>query len=64
MNLLQKKAEVIRFKSMVDGSIRVELDLGELTKEEMSELHGLKTERVIDIVLVTSGSIDNIIKNE
>jgi hypothetical protein len=60
MNVLQKQVHVVRFKSMVDGAIRLELDLGELSKTEMAELAGLRTEGIIDMILVTSGEIDKI----
>lgn len=59
MNVLKKNATIVRIKSMVDGSYRVEIDLGELTGNQLGELENLRKEGVIELLLSSVGALED-----
>lgn len=64
MNVLKKNATIVRIKSMVDGSYRVEIDLGELTGNQLGELENLRKEGVIELLLSSVGALDSVTNAE
>lgn len=46
---------------MADGSYRITVDLGELTGDEIKELHELKKEGVLSLILTSSNALKQVI---
>ena len=51
--MIHKVGEIIRHKTMVDKSIRVELDLGEISGDLLSRLYEMEKNRTVGIVILT-----------
>ncbi len=63
MNLLKKEVAISGLKTMADGSYRITIDLGELKGDEVKELHELKKEGIVSMILTSSIALVNAINN-
>lgn len=61
IHLLQKEVTVAGLKTMADGSYRITVDLGELTGDEIKELHELKKEGILSLILTSSKALNQVI---
>lgn len=51
--MIHKVGEIIRHKSMVDKSLRIEVDLGEIPGTVLAELYEMEKDRTVGIFVTT-----------
>lgn len=61
MHILKKEVTISGLKTMASGDYRITVDLGELTGDEVKELHELKREGVLSLILTSSSALKQVI---
>lgn len=60
--MIYKVGEIIRHKTMVDKSIRVELDLGEIPGSVLSELYEMEKARTVGVFITSPEEYEIIVQ--
>jgi len=58
--MFNRVGELVKPLFMVDGSVRVLIDFGELTPEEISELYRMKLKGNINVFIAPSADLDEL----
>ena len=56
--LVQLQGNIVRYKTMADGTMRLELDLGKINSKIASDLHVLNEKLNITIILSTEDLLE------
>lgn len=51
--ILGSKGNIVRYKTLVDGTVRVEIDLDDVTRESIGALFELKNIPVVSVTITT-----------